>query len=155
VVADAAPTSRGRTMHPRLPRWRPPSRKPDSPLEEGEEGEEGSLWASDALVPLSLTDTAATDEPDWVFALRWAGKGNAGALHARLQEEPSEPRLASDGTPLRARHRRTPFSGDVSALAASARRAVVGRPAHRRAISHDIRHDCAAWGTLGGALEST
>ena len=141
ALSDVAPV-RARAVHrPPNPPPRPRGAKQTKAEREGEE--DAHSWDGDALIPLSLSDAAAaSDEPAWVFALRWTGKGSAGAgaVLAQLQAQPEEPRLASDGTPLRAQHRRTPFSGDVSSLAASARRAVAGigrvpGQGHRRAAS--------------------
>ncbi|KAL1530721.1 hypothetical protein AB1Y20_001620 [Prymnesium parvum] len=130
IVRESAHAS-GRSHSNWLPRWGGSRRTPADALHDLE---------GKAPRPLSSADGARCDEePDWVFALRWGGKG-AGALHAQLQQEQSEPRLTSDGTPCeRAQHRRAALSssGDASHLAASARRVVGVLPArgHRRSAS--------------------
>ncbi|KAL3931970.1 MAG: hypothetical protein SGPRY_000896 [Prymnesium sp.] len=86
-----------------LPRW--------SARKSAEERTEDDC--STSYVPLSSADGARNDEePDWVFALRWGGRG-AGALHAQLQAQPPEPRLMSDGTQY---DKRRLASSDVSCL---------------------------------------
>ena len=130
----AAGASSGRAHAVRLPRW--PSRKAAAERR----GREDDAEEADALhtpgQPLSFADGArCDDEPDWVLAVRWAGVGKgAGETLAQLQAEGADLRHESDGLPQRGQqqHRRTPFSGDASSLAASARRAVEAVRGHHR-----------------------
>ena len=80
------------------------------------------------VLPLSLEDSAEADMGAMAIAMRWGAAGGAHALHARLQSEPVGPRQASDGSQLSARHRRAAYqsAGDLTSLAAAARRAVGG-----------------------------